>query len=227
MTETDPPQADLDHVEVWIFDLDNTLYPADCDLFAQIDRKMGEFIGELFSIDRVEAKTIQKDYFRRHGTTLRGLMVEHGLDPSEFLNYVHDIDLTPIPPSPDLDRALGRLEGRKLVFTNGSVPHAERVMDRLGVAHHFEAVFDIVASDYIPKPDPQPYRKFVDQFGVDPNAAAMFEDIPRNLAPAAALGMTTVWVPGNPNWVDQDADDDHIHHVADDLAAWLDALKPA
>ncbi len=221
MTDSNGASPDLDHVEVWIFDLDNTLYPAACNLFDQIDRRMGEFIGRLLTVDRTEARVIQKSYFRQHGTTLRGLMLEHGLDPAEFLDYVHDIDLTPIPPNPDLDQALDRLPGRKLVFTNGSVPHAERVMARLGVAHHFEAVFDIVASDYVPKPDPAPYHRLVDRYRVDPRAAAMFEDIARNLAPAAALGMTTVWVPGNPNWSGPDASGEHVHHVAEDLTAWL------
>lgn len=227
MTDSDGASPDLDHVEVWIFDLDNTLYPAACNLFDQIDRRMGEFIGRLLTIDRAEARVIQKGYFRKHGTTLRGLMLEHGLDPAEFLDYVHDIDLSPVPPNPDLERALDRLDGRKLVFTNGSVPHAERVMARLGVAHHFEAVFDIVASDYVPKPDPAPYRMLIDRHRFDPRAAAMFEDIPRNLVPAAALGMTTVWVPGNPNWSGPNDAGEHVHHVAEDLAAWLGALAPA
>ena len=219
-----PDGGALDHVEVWIFDLDNTLYPARCNLFDQIDRRMGEFIGAFLGVDPVAARAVQKQYFHQHGSTLRGLMVEHGLQPSAFLDYVHDIDLTPIPPSPELDRALGRLDGRKLVFTNGSTPHAERVMRRLGVADHFEEIFDIAAADYVPKPDPDAYRKLIDRFDFDPKAAAMFEDMPRNLRPAAALGMTTIWVPGTSPWSQAGPDDDHIDHVAQDLAAWLASL---
>ena len=228
MAEPDEPggaaAGALDHVEVWIFDLDNTLYPARCNLFDQIDRRMGAFIAALLEVDPVEARAVQKQYFHEHGSTLRGLMLEHGMEPRAFLDYVHDIDLTPVPPSPALDRALGRLKGRKLVFTNGSTRHAERVMGRLGITDHFEAVFDIAAADFLPKPDPIAYAKLVARFDIDPGVAAMVEDIPRNLKPAAALGMTTVWVPGTSPWSQAGPDDDHIDHVVPDLADWLTAL---
>ncbi len=228
MAEPDEPAgpavAGLDHVEVWIFDLDNTLYPARCNLFAEIDRRMGEFIATFLGVDPVAARVVQKQYFRDHDSTLRGLMVEHGLEPRRFLDYVHDIDLTPLPPSPGLDRALGRLKGRKLVFTIGSTRHAERVMGRLGIADRFEAVFDIAAADYLPKPNPRTYAKLVARHAIDARAAAMVEDIPRNLRPAAALGMTTVWVPGTSPWSQAGPDDDHIDHVAHDLADWLTRL---
>jgi putative hydrolase of the HAD superfamily len=214
----------LDHVETWVFDLDNTLYPAACNLFAQIDRKMGEFISRRFACDLVEAKRIQKGFFQKYGTTLRGLMQEHAEDPAAFLDYVHELDLDVLPPSPALDAALARLPGRKLIFTNGTVRHAERVMARLGVADRFEGIFDIVAADYVPKPDPRPYDEFVRRFAVEPRKAAMFEDIPRNLAPAAALGMTTVWIPGLGHHQPDESTAEHIHHVAEDLAAWLGRL---
>src|SRR5215470_11101633 len=141
----------VDHVTDWVFDLDNTLYPARCNLFAQVDRRIGLFIEGLLGLEQGPARELQKRYFREHGTTLRGLMTHHGIDPRAFLDFVHEIDLAPVPPSPALDAALAALPGRKFIFTNGSVAHADRVMGRLGVAHHFEGIFDIVAADYLPK----------------------------------------------------------------------------
>lgn len=218
------PLPDPNDVEVWIFDLDNTLYPAHCDLFAQVSTRMGEYIADFLAIDVADAKLLQKDYFRRHGTTLRGLMIEHAMDPAPFLDYVHDIDLSVVPVDGRLDQALSALPGRKLIFTNGNDWHARRVTSHLGIDHHFEAVFDIAASDYVPKPDPGPYAKLVERHGVRAAATVMIEDIARNLAPAAALGMTTVWVPGNAEWSADGMDEDHVHHVADDLADWLNEL---
>lgn len=215
-------------VETWIFDLDNTLYPASCRLFDQIDRRMGEFISRLLKVDAVEAKRIQKDMFYRHGTTLRGLMSEHEVDPDAFLDYVHDIDHSPVPADPALAAALERLPGRKLIFTNGTVAHAERVLARLGVHAHFNGIFDIVHSDFIPKPVRSPYEKFVTAHDVDPARAAMFEDIARNLEVPHALGMTTVLVTSPAN-VDGNLINDktgdtlagYVDHRTDNLAAFL------
>ena len=225
-TTTPPPDgtAALDHVEWWVFDLDNTLYPASCNLFAQVDQRIGEFIAGYLKVDADEARRIQKQYFREYGTTLRGLMSHHALLPDRFLEYVHLIDVSPVPPSPALAAALGRLDGRKIVFTNGSTAHAERVMDRLGVSQHFDGVFDIVAAEYQPKPDPESYRLLLERHRIDPRAAAMLEDLPRNLVPAAALGMTTVLVRTDADWAQDGADGDHIHHVTDDLVGWLEAV---
>lgn len=225
-SETDrTPPADLSAVTVWIFDLDNTLYPASSNLFSQVDRRMTAFIADRFGLPHDEARAMQKRYFRDHGTTLRGLMVEHDVDPVGFLDYVHDIDLTPVDPSPALDEALGALPGRRVIYTNGSCRHAENVLDRLGVAHRFEDIFDIVAADYIPKPDPRPYEIMVRRFGITPSAACMVEDIARNLVPAAALGMATVWVRSEADWARPDqggvGSGDHIHHSTDDLVSWL------
>jgi putative hydrolase of the HAD superfamily len=220
------------HVETWIFDLDNTLYPASCRLFDQIDVRMGQFIADLLKVDRVEARRIQKDYFFRHGTTLRGLMVEHSIDPDAFLDFVHDIDHSPVPANAALAAALEGLAGRKLIFTNGTVAHAERVMQRLGVDTHFHGVFDIVHSDYIPKPARVPYEKFIARHAIDPARAAMFEDIARNLEVPAALGMTTVLVRDAANvdgslinQLNGDAEGaPYVHHVTGDLAAFLAPL---
>jgi len=214
----------FDHIDVWVFDLDNTLYPARHNLFAQIDKRMGEFIADLLGIDEPAAKLLQKDYFRRHGTTLRGLMLEHDIEPTAFLDYVHQIDLSPIPPDARLGRALARLPGRKVIFTNGTVAHAERVTGHLGISVHFEAIFDIAASDYLPKPDRRPYVKLLQQHDIAPERALMVEDIARNLVPAAALGMTTALVMNPADWAREGGDGDHVHHVVDDLSAWLAEL---
>jgi putative hydrolase of the HAD superfamily len=217
-----PARLAMNHIDCWIFDLDNTLYPASCNLFDQVDRRIGAFIGELLQVDAAEAKRLQKHYFREYGTTLRGLMDHHGIAPAGFLEYVHAIDVSPVPPSPALGAALSALDGRKLIFTNGSVAHAERVMNRLGVAGHFAGVFDIVAADYQPKPNPATYAAMVERHNVDPRAAAMFEDLPRNLAPAAALGMTTILVRTTSAWAAAEEPGDHVHHDTDDLVAWLE-----
>jgi putative hydrolase of the HAD superfamily len=209
-------------IRSWVFDLDNTLYPARCNLFDQIDRRMAAYISGRLGLDEVAARRLQKRYYHEHGTTLRGLMLHHGIDPAHYLDYVHDIDMSPVPPSPALDRALAALDGRKLIFTNGSVAHAERVVARLGIAHHFEAVFDIAAGDYLPKPHREVYRRFVTRHGVESRRAAMFEDTAANLRPAAALGMTTVWVRPAPAAPEADPVEDHIHHVTHDVTDWLD-----
>jgi putative hydrolase of the HAD superfamily len=213
------------HIESWIFDLDNTLYPASCRLFDQMDVKMGEFVSHLLGIEYVEAKKVQKRLFYAHGTTLRGLMVEHGVNPDGFLDYVHDIDYAPVPHSPALGEALEKLPGRKLVFTNGTVAHAARTMARLGVSRHFEDIFDIVHSDFIPKPAAEPYRKFIAKTGVDPAKSAFFEDIARNLEAPHALGMTTVLVTSPDNrdakHLNEGADAAHVHHRTGDLAGFL------
>lgn len=219
--EKNQASVDLAHVRDWVFDLDNTIYPAHCDLFAQIDQRMGDFIARFFGVDFAEAKRIQKGFFHSHGTTLRGLMTEHEMEPADFLDYVHEIDLSPIPQDTRLAEALTRLPGRKFIFTNGTRRHAERITSHMEIDHHFEGIFDIVDSDYLPKPHQTPYETFIGRHGIDPTSAAMFEDIARNLVPAAALGMTTVWVPNPAHWAGDGAEGDHVHHIAEDLGAWL------
>ncbi len=220
------------HVEEWIFDLDNTLYPSSCRLFDQIDRKMGEFISAMFEVDLVEARRIQKDYFFRYGTTLRGLMSEHDMNPDDFLNHVHDIDHSVIPPDSGLAQALDQLPGRKFIFTNGTVAHAESVLSQIGIAAHFDDIFDIKASDFEPKPARGPYDKFVTERGIAPQKAAMFEDIARNLEVPHELGMTTVLVQSVDNEdgaminrLNGDSDGAHyVHHVTSDLGGFLTQL---
>ncbi len=225
-----PPTASspaLAHVDVWIFDLDNTLYPASCDLFEQVRLRIGGFIAERFEMDIDSARALQRKYFLEHGTTLRGLMTEDGVSPEEFLDYVHDIDVTPVPPSPALDETLAALDGRKLIFTNASAAHAERVMDRLGVSRHFEAIVDIVASEYLPKPDQRAYDRMIDAHGIDPSAAAMVEDMAVNLVPAHAMGMTTVWVKTEHAWTGPKPGETHVDREIDDLADWLTSVVAA
>lgn len=218
-------QPSLNHIEAWVFDLDNTLYPASSNLFAEIDRRMGEFIATELRVDAIEARRIQKDYFRDFGTTLRGLMVNHAIEPTLFLEYVHAIDVSILSPDPGLETALARLDGPKIVFTNGSSRHAEKVMDRLGIAHHFDGVFDIAAAEYLSKPDPAAYYALVRRHNLAPAATAIFEDLTRNLAPAAAIGMTTVWVRNASPWAEVTVVAEtpaYVHHETEDLVAWLE-----
>ncbi|MBF0393072.1 MAG: pyrimidine 5'-nucleotidase [Alphaproteobacteria bacterium] len=227
---TESSLGGTDHVEAWVFDLDNTLYPASCTLFPQIDVRMRAFIAERLGLPLDEAFRLQKRYYREYGTTLRGLMLVHGVEPTAFLDYVHEIDCSVLTPCGRLDAALGRLPGRKMVFTNGSERHAVNVLGRLGIARHFDGIFDIGAADYIPKPQPATYDLMARRHGVDPRRAAMFEDIHANLRPAAAIGMTTVWV-NDPHaeWGLPTPGEDmsHVHHETADLAGWLDARHPA
>ena len=184
----------LAHVREWVFDLDNTLYPRTSDLFAQIDWKMTDYVAELLSMEKEAARAEQKRLYRAHGTTLRGLIVEHHVDPHDFLRQVHDIDYSPVAPNPALGEMIAALPGRAHIFTNGDVPHARRTTDRLGITERFDNVFDIVAADLEPKPARAPYERFVEVTGIDPTRAAMFEDMPRNLSVPKAMGMGTVLV---------------------------------
>jgi putative hydrolase of the HAD superfamily len=179
---------------LWIFDLDNTLYPAECNLFAQIDQRMSAFIQDLLGLDPAAARKVQKDLYYEHGTTLSGLMMEHGVQPEVFMDYVHDIDLAPVAHAPDLAKAIARLQGRKFIFTNGSARHAERVAGKLGVLDKFDGIFDIAAGRYVPKPKPEAFKRFLDFCGGANCKAAMFEDLPHNLEAAHALGIVTVLV---------------------------------
>jgi putative hydrolase of the HAD superfamily len=222
------PARGFEHVEAWVFDLDNTLYPADCNLFAQIDRRMGEFIMQSLGLPLEEAQALRESYYYQHGTTLAGLVRLHGISPDAFLDYVHDIDLTAVLPSPELAEALAGLPGRKFILTNGSRKHAEAVMARLGVEDLFDDICDIHALDYIyPKPTQEAYERFIRTHNVVASEAVMFDDLPHNLETAHRLGMTTVLVHGitdHPEhqaiagWSELPA---HIHHRTDSLPPFL------
>jgi putative hydrolase of the HAD superfamily len=228
----DPECACFDHVRCWVFDLDNTLYPSSCNLFAQIDRNMTGFVGELLDLDPVEARKLQKQLYHRYGTTLAGLMQEYKVEPKRFLDRAHDIDYSPVPAAPGLAASLQKLSGRRVIFTNGSRRHAERVLERQGTSHLFTEIFDITDAGYIPKPREEAFASFFAAHGIDGASAAMFEDLPQNLGPAHARGMATVLVHSHfddhpiyreiKGW--GDAPPAHIHHRTDDLPAFLARL---
>ena len=229
--------TDLSHIESWIFDLDNTLYEAECQLFAQIDARMTAFIRDRFDMRHDDARRLQKDYYVRYGTTMSGLMARHDICPDEFLEFVHDIDIAHLKENHGLNEALTALPGRKFIFTNGSVKHAENVAGALGVLHQFDEIFDIKAAGYAPKPKREPYEKFLSSHNIDPHSAVMFEDIVQNLEAPHALGMTTVLVLSDAAWLDDEPHDKrparrgdtaaHVHHVTDDLTAFLNVASKA
>lgn len=229
--KTTPVAADFAHVRDWVFDLDNTLYPHHVNLFAQIDQNMSAFVAELLQLEPDEARALQKRYYHEHGTTLQGLMLNHNIDPNDFLERAHAIDYSALLPHPELGEAIKALPGRKFIFTNGSVPHAEAAARALGILDHFDDIFDIVAADYVPKPAGETYDKFANLHRVDTCHAAMFEDLPRNLKAPKALGMRTVLLtPRNlddiliERWEVFSEEDDHIDYLTDDLQAFLSAL---
>lgn len=223
-----PTAQDFADITAWVFDLDNTLYPRHTDLFSQIDRKMTAYVQNLLNLPREEAHKVQKDYYRDYGTTLNGLMKMHGIDPNDFLEKVHDIDYSWIEPHPELGEAIRTLPGRKFIFTNGDVAHAERTATALGILDHFDEIFDILAADLTPKPAEETYNRFVSLHGINGSSAAMFEDLPRNLTVPKSLGMRTVLiVPHNMDvalgetWEEEGRDGEHIDYVTDDLAGFL------
>ena len=227
MAPCSAPRA-FGHVETWIFDLDNTLYPHHLNLWQQVDARIRDYIAQFLKVTLEEAFRLQKDYYRRYGTSMRGLMTEHGMAADDFLDFVHQIDHSPIEPNPALGAALEKLRGRKLILTNGTRRHADAVMARLAIHDHFDDVFDIVAAALEPKPFPQTYDRFLAAHAVDPTRAAMFEDLSRNLSVPHALGMTTVLVvpPGTrevfrEDWELEGRDDPHVDHVTDDLVGFL------
>jgi putative hydrolase of the HAD superfamily len=218
------------HVHTWIFDLDNTLYPASCNLFAQVDRRMSEYIAKTIGVPREHARHLQKAYYRQFGTTLAGLMRVHKLPPGPFLEYVHDIDVSVVPESPELKAAIAALPGRRLIFTNGSRRHAENVASRLGVLDLFEDICDIAALDYVPKPERAAFDRMLKLHGVASAQSAMFEDMPHNLEVASDIGMTTVLV--HSDYIDHPAQlkirewrelPAHIHYMTRDLTGFLTA----
>ena len=217
----------LARIDTWIFDLDNTLYPASADLFAQIDRRMTAFVGELLHLDPEAAYRVQKDYFLAHGTTLAGLMAEHRVDPHAFLDYVHDIEMDVLEENAPLAALIARLPGRKIVFTNGDKPYALKVLDRLGLGAAFEAVHDVHAMGLIPKPAASAYAGLCAAFGIEPARALFADDMARNLAPAKAIGMTTVWV-DNGSEQAHGADRSFVDYRTRDITEWLgDLLETA
>lgn len=221
-------QRGLAGVEWWVFDLDNTLHPASNGLVSAISARMTEFVADLLDLDHDSALVEQKRLFRDHGTTLRGLMDDHGVVPDRFYEHVNGVDYGVVAADARLAAVLARLPGRKLVFTNAAVRHAEQVIERLGIGAQIDTIFGAEGADYRAKPDPAAYDLLVARHDVRPQRAVMIEDIARNLAPAAALGMTTVWLrpagTPDPHWAAPEPDSDYVDHETDDLVAWLERI---
>ena len=234
MTRPDAPFASAPdargfaHVETWIFDLDNTLYPHEARVWPQVDARITLYIMELFGLDGMSARALQKHFYHRYGTTLRALMDEFDVDPEDFLDFAHDIDHSTIKLDVGLGDAIERLPGRKLILTNGSRRHAERVAEKLGILEHFEDVFDIAAADFVPKPERTTYERFLDRHGIDPARSALFEDIARNLVVPHDLGMATVLVvpptpdPFRESFEQEAVKEPHIDHITSNLASFLE-----
>jgi putative hydrolase of the HAD superfamily len=212
---------DLSHVTTWLFDLDETLYPAESGLMAEIERRMTEFVMRATALPRDEAYRLQKDYLAEHGVTLIGLMKNHGVDPQAFADAYVDIELDALSHDPELVAAIEALPGRRLIFTNADARHAERVLKRLGLTHLFSEVFHIASFDYTPKPDPRAFRRMCAEHGIVPEETAFFEDSERNLRPAAELGMTTVLV--GPHALDSTAP--FVHFRAPRLTPFLKSVR--
>lgn len=209
--------ADFTHIDTWLFDLDNTLYPVESGFMAEIERRMTDYVEKLTGLPRPEAYALQKKYLAEHGLTLGGLIVHHGVDPKDFHALFHDLSLEALAQDADLTAALERLPGRRLIFTNADDVHAERVLAKLGLAHLFDDVFHIGSANYVPKPDPVAFQRISAAHAINPRATAFFEDSERNLAPAAELGMTTVLV--GPHAKASTAA--FVHHRVDHLAPFL------
>jgi putative hydrolase of the HAD superfamily len=226
-----PDLARFAAVKAWVFDLDNTLYPRHTNLFAQVDVRIRDYVQRLLALPADEAQLLQRDYYRRYGTTLRGLMLEHKIAPDDFLEYVHDIDHSAVAPDPQLAAAITRLPGKRYILTNGSRAHAEKVMARLGLQPDFEDIFDIVRADLVPKPHADTYDRFLAENGIAPGEAAMFEDLARNLEVPKALGMATVLVVPRGTepilaeaWETEGREGAHIDFITDHLGDFLTAI---
>jgi putative hydrolase of the HAD superfamily len=231
IVEKDAPARppDFSHIRSWIFDLDNTLYRADNGIFAQIEARMTDYVERLLNLPRDQARLVQKELYRQYGTTLNGLMREHDCDAEDYLAYVHDIDLGDLAADPGLKAALARLPGRRFVFTNGCANHAARILELIDLADSFDAVWDIRTMRFMPKPMAEAYTCVMTAGAVEGPDAAMFDDIARNLVPARALGMTTVWLKTDAPWGKQgplmDVAPGDIEHETDDLTQFLNTIR--
>ncbi|KAA5804935.1 pyrimidine 5'-nucleotidase [Alkalicaulis satelles] len=225
-----PRQPALGPKDAWVFDLDNTLYPADTAVMSQVDQRMTEFVMRLLDVDRDTARSVQKRYWRDYGTTLNGLMSNHDVDLAEFLDFVHDVDHSVITPNAELAGHVAALEGKRIVFTNGSRKHAEKVIDRLGLNGLFDDLYDIEAGRFLPKPHLESFERFTRHFSITPRSAVMFEDSPANLETAAQMGFTTVLIRAQADDPDghtagPGVHPPHVHYAADCLTGFLGQLR--
>ena len=212
---------ELKKIKYWLFDLDNTLYSGDTKVFDQVDKKMSLFISNKLNVSIEEAKKIQKNYFHEYNTTLNGMIKNHKINAEEFLEFVHDVDLTFLKEDLALQNELTNLVGKKYIFTNGSKAHASNVTKRIGIQNHFDGVFDIVDSDFMPKPSIEPYKKIIQKYGIDPEYCIFIEDIARNLKPAYELGMKTVWIKNDEPWAAEFSNENFINYKTDSLSDFL------
>ena len=215
------------NINTWIFDLDNTLYSADSGIFQQVGELMGKFVSKHLNINIKEAKKIQSKYYREHGTTLRGMMDNHGVDPDTFLKEVHQLDYSIVEPNLKLNEEIAKLKGKKIIYTNANMQHASEVLVRLELTNMFDEIFDIKMADYIPKPDVSPYRQIINKFDINPACAAMFDDIAKNLVPAKNLGITSIWIDvGYENFSDDIASSkSFLDYETKDLSFFLDEVN--
>jgi len=212
---------DLQSIKFWIFDLDNTLYSGNTRVFEQVDKKMTEYISKKLKVDKEEARKIQKNYFHEYNTTLNGMIKNHKINAHEFLEFVHDINIEFLQKDPELAKEIKRLDGVKIIFTNGSRKHALNVTKRLGVDQLFDDIFDIVDCNFIPKPLMEPYKKLVEKHKIDPKLCVLVEDIARNLKPAYEMGMKTVWIENNEPWASKFSDNNFINYRTSNLPEFL------
>ena len=215
----------LESIKYWIFDLDNTLYSGKTKVFEQVDKKMSKYISNKLNVALDEAKKIQKNYFYEYNTTLNGMIKNHKIDASEFLEFVHDIDIDFLKKDLKLYGELKKLKGKKIIFTNGSKKHAINVTKRIGIDQCFDDIFDIVDSEFVPKPSIQPYNKLVEKHKIDPKLCAFVEDIARNLKPAYEMGMTTVWIENDEPWAKEFSDANFINFKTNNLSEFLKKIN--
>ena len=216
---------ELKNIKYWLFDLDNTLYSGDTKVFDQVDKKMSKFISDKLNVSIEEAKKIQKNYFHEYNTTLNGMIKNHDIDANEFLEFVHDVDLSFLKKDVFLENQINKLNGKKIIFTNGSKAHASNVTKRIGIDKLFDGVFDIVDSDFYPKPSVEPYKKIIENYNIEPEYCIFFEDIARNLKPAHELGMKTVWIKNKEPWAAKYSDAEFINYKTDNLANFLKEIN--
>ena len=216
---------DLSKIKFWLFDLDNTLYSGDTKVFDQVDKKMSKFISEKLKVSLEEAKKIQKNYFHEYNTTLNGMIKNHDIDANEFLEFVHDVDLEFLEKDEPLKKEIEKLKGKKIIFTNGSKAHASNVTSRIGIEQLFDGVFDIVDSDFYPKPSLEPYKKIIENYKIVPEYCIFFEDIARNLKPAYELGMKTVWIENNEPWAAKYSDEEFVNYKTGSLTKFLKEIN--
>jgi len=216
---------ELNDIKYWLFDLDNTLYSGDTKVFDQVDKKMSKFISEKLHVSLDEAKKIQKNYFHEYNTTLNGMIKNHDIDANEFLEFVHDVDLKFLKKDEPLKKEITNLKGKKIIFTNGSKAHAANVTSRIGIKELFDGVFDIVDSDFYPKPSLKPYKKIIENYKIEPEYCIFFEDIARNLKPAHELGMKTVWIENNEPWAAKYSNAEFVNYKTNNLTKFLKEIN--